>query len=144
MLWIMTKQQQTQTEQVVTYQLSYLSYRTVSLCAECVERDDHACGSLGPVQHGLHAGFCDGLRHDRPNEIRVGFVIWAIGDKIEAGEIGTEDYDVGTILAVDKPGCRALVGWRSGVNTWIDGASIRLYSQSADELTDSVLSGDTE
>lgn len=47
-------------KQVVTYQLAYITSREVSLCAECVERDDHDCGVLGPVQHGQHRGYCDG------------------------------------------------------------------------------------
>lgn len=50
-------------DQVITYQLAYLSRIHVSLCAACVERDDHDCGSLGPVSHGRHRGGCDGARH---------------------------------------------------------------------------------
>jgi hypothetical protein len=48
---------------VITYQLAYLSHRSVSLCEACVESDDHDCGSLGPVKHGLHNGQCRGAQH---------------------------------------------------------------------------------
>jgi hypothetical protein len=47
---------------VVTYRLAYLD-REVSLCASCVEHDDHDCGSIGPVRHGLHRGDCAGAMH---------------------------------------------------------------------------------
>lgn len=48
-------------KQVITYQLAYDTRREVTLCVDCSERDDIAdvVGSLGPVQHGLHEGYCD-------------------------------------------------------------------------------------
>jgi hypothetical protein len=57
--------------QVITYQLAYLSNRSVSLCADCVARDDHDCGSLGSVQHGLHDGECEGASHGAPDLVLV-------------------------------------------------------------------------
>lgn len=41
---------------------------------------------------------------------------FAEGDRIEAGEPGTEDYDTGVILTIN--GDRALVGWDTGTKTW--------------------------
>jgi hypothetical protein len=51
--------------QVITYRLAYLN-RSVNLCSACVDRGNHGCGSLGPVQHGMHSGDCDGARHGEP------------------------------------------------------------------------------
>lgn len=48
---------------VVTYQLAYLTWASVDLCRACVERDDHECGVIGSVEHGLHLGYCDGAHH---------------------------------------------------------------------------------
>lgn len=39
---------------VITYRLAYLNVR-VTLCAKCVHKYPHP---LGPVEHGLHKGFC--------------------------------------------------------------------------------------
>lgn len=50
---------------VVTYRLAYLPL-DVNVCAECVERNDHGLGTLGPVQHGLHDGACDSPGHGDP------------------------------------------------------------------------------
>jgi hypothetical protein len=38
-----------------------------------------------------------------------------VGDRVEAGRPGTEDYDVGVVHAVD--GDQVTVGWKSGVVT---------------------------
>lgn len=48
---------------VIRYQLAYASNHTVALCPACVERGDHGCGDLGPVQDGARRGVCDGARH---------------------------------------------------------------------------------
>lgn len=48
---------------VITYQLAYRLHIEVTLCAECVKRDDHDLGSLGPVSHGAHRGECESPRH---------------------------------------------------------------------------------
>ncbi len=47
---------------VITYQLAHET-TTVDLCDACADRDDHDCGSLGPVEHGLHRGSCQGKHH---------------------------------------------------------------------------------
>jgi len=45
------------------------------------------------------------------------------GDRVEAGEPGTEDYDTGTVVSVD--GDTAVVGWYSCVQTAADVDSLR-------------------
>ena len=45
-------------KRVITYQLAYLSNRQISLC-EAHNNDADAGCSIGPVQHGLHDGYCD-------------------------------------------------------------------------------------
>jgi hypothetical protein len=50
---------------VTTYRLAYLPDEH-DLCAACVERGDHDCGSLGPVSVGEHDGECDGAAHRGP------------------------------------------------------------------------------
>lgn len=59
-------------DNVVTYQLAYLTHVHVDLCDECVGRDDHERGTLGPVSHGLHEGLCEGKNHRRNAEIAEG------------------------------------------------------------------------
>jgi hypothetical protein len=55
---------------VITYRLAYLDHE-VSLCAACVDADDHGCGTLGPVRYGLHGGSCMGDAHtSRPRVLR--------------------------------------------------------------------------
>lgn len=49
----------------------------------------------------------------------VGLIVvgpWSVGDKVEAGEPGTEDYDRGIVHALRDDGLY-LVGWESGVST---------------------------
>lgn len=48
---------------VVTYQHACLPGVEVTLCHACAEGDDHGHGSLGPVQHGAHSGYCQGAHH---------------------------------------------------------------------------------
>lgn len=48
---------------VVTYQLAYVTDMRADLCDACVKHNDHDCGVLGAIQHGLHRGTCDGARH---------------------------------------------------------------------------------
>jgi hypothetical protein len=48
------------TTNVITYQLAYLTHVQVNLCEACVASDDHGLGVVGSVQHGSHAGECDG------------------------------------------------------------------------------------
>lgn len=38
-----------------------------------------------------------------------------VGDKVAAGKEGTEDYDTGTVVAVD--GDQVTVAWTAGVRT---------------------------
>lgn len=68
---------------VVTRRLAY-DDREVSLCAACEERGDHGAGPLGPVQVGLHAGYCGGARHGEEaarmkptNDACEYFAVWA-------------------------------------------------------------------
>lgn len=52
----------------------------------------------------------------------------AAGDQVEAGAFGTADFDVGTVLQVDGETSRALVGWRTGVNTWTALGDLRRHA----------------
>lgn len=56
---------------VVTYQLAYLSDRTVDLCPDCAvdPRVIDRVGVLGPCSHGLHRGQCEGCGVDRSEEL---------------------------------------------------------------------------
>jgi hypothetical protein len=45
------------------------------------------------------------------------------GDRVEAGDPGTEEYDEGNVLRID--GDRAAIGWESGVRTWNPVADLR-------------------
>lgn len=47
-----------------------------------------------------------------------------VGDRVEAGKPGTEDYDTGKIVAIT--GDSADVAWDTRVITWCDLASLRL------------------
>jgi hypothetical protein len=42
--------------------------------------------------------------------------LWSVGDRVEGGAPGTEDYDTGVVHEVEDG--RVRVGWDSGVSTW--------------------------
>ncbi len=46
-----------------------------------------------------------------------------LGQKVEAGKPGTENYDTGRVL--DVRGDQVYVGWQSGVNTWQPASLLR-------------------
>ena len=60
--------------------------------------------------------------HDRAAE-RAATGALTVGDRVEAGELGSDDHDAGRILAID--GGRAEVGWDSGVRTWAPLSDLR-------------------
>lgn len=39
-----------------------------------------------------------------------------IGEKVQAGKEGSEDFDIGQILQISEK--KALVAWQTGVRTW--------------------------
>ena len=49
--------------------------------------------------------------------------IFAVGDRVEGGKPGTEDYDTGRVLAITAD--MATVGWDSGVRTDAPLSSLR-------------------
>jgi len=51
---------------------------------------------------------------------------YSYGDRVEGGEIGTEDYDTGRVVDVD--GDQVEVSWDSGVVTWQHVSTLRAES----------------
>lgn len=48
-----------------------------------------------------------------------------VGDKVDGGKPGTDDFDTGSILEVDINGTKAYVGWDCGVSTWTPFSTLR-------------------
>jgi hypothetical protein len=64
------------------------------------------------------------LKADDIGLVAVAVVGWSPGDKVEAGEPGTEDYDTGRVMRLGRDR-QIFVGWDSGVQTWTDASDLR-------------------
>lgn len=87
----------------------------------------NACAAeeMGIPKHlqDLYYGAYARAARARAEELRDTRGHLAVGDRVEGGEPGTEDYDTGRVLAID--GDRVRVGWGSGVVCWHDRDELR-------------------